>query len=389
LEWISAISGLTSQCHWQLGLSVTMTTEDVSLSPIDIIWTSAFSIGVIQGLFISMALATAQSRNRIGARALAALSAVMTLMIVTELLELLQIRPLHLWVNAFAINGELLFGPLCLQIALSMVGPVDRSLMRPAFIAFVLASMVWLTLITTLGAEAFNDDVSGAVQPWVTSYLIFKSIYLFAFFALGYRTLRSSHNRQAVLIRRFIVASAGCCIMIYANFFANLSGWASLPDSDFIGSVLLAVLIYSLSWMVTRRPELLSAVPRAEPSIELREQWEPRIREFFEVGQGHLDMDLSLSSMAHQLDLTENRLSDLLNGIMQASFNELVNQYRVKAFEKQLERPQATDKTILEMAMDAGFSSKASFYRVFRAHHQMSPIEYQKKHHSRPSSEEN
>ena len=347
----------------------------MSLTVTETIWSVIFALGTIQGSLVCIALSIAKQRNRNGALALAGLSAVMTLMIVTELVELLGFRPWNLWLNAATINGELLLGPLLYVLALSVVqtAPFMQQLGR-ALAAFTLATLCWIALVANIGPAAYNDPLSGVIQPWVALYVTAKALWVFGYLLHGYRSLAGTSEKSAVLVRRLLIAITCSCALIYANFYANLFGYRALPDSDLVGSMLLALLIYGLSWTVMIHPGLLSSVPRAQPDKQLRRQWEPRIREFFEQQSGHLDPELSLGSMASQIGISQNQLSDLLNRTMQSSFHELVSNYRLDSYE-QLRR-NSPGKTVLSLAMDAGFNSKASFYRAFKARHGMSPAQH-------------
>ncbi|HMB69940.1 MAG TPA: helix-turn-helix domain-containing protein, partial [bacterium] len=58
------------------------------------------------------------------------------------------------------------------------------------------------------------------------------------------------------------------------------------------------------------------------------------------------------------------------------SFYDFVNAYRVREAARQLLSDDLGDKTMLAVAYDAGFSSKASFHRVFKELLGATPTEF-------------
>lgn len=90
-----------------------------------------------------------------------------------------------------------------------------------------------------------------------------------------------------------------------------------------------------------------------------------------------LQEDLSLSSLAQQLDTTPHRLSEVLNHYFHKSFYEFVNDYRVQyAAEQLLREPK---QSITEIYFSAGFTSKSTFYGHFKKAFNCTPTEYRKR----------
>jgi AraC-like DNA-binding protein len=90
----------------------------------------------------------------------------------------------------------------------------------------------------------------------------------------------------------------------------------------------------------------------------------------------HLQPDLSLSEMASQLNLSPATLSKAINAGFQKNFNELINEYRVMEVKEKLADPAFAHLTMLAIALECGFSSKATFNRVFKKLEGVSPSEY-------------
>ncbi|WP_299179893.1 AraC family transcriptional regulator [uncultured Aquimarina sp.] len=90
------------------------------------------------------------------------------------------------------------------------------------------------------------------------------------------------------------------------------------------------------------------------------------------------EQDLSLKKTADILNVSDKKLSHLLNICMDSNFYEYVNTYRVAYFKEQLELGVAEKLTLLSIAFDSGFNSKATFNRVFKQQVGMTPIKFKK-----------
>lgn len=90
------------------------------------------------------------------------------------------------------------------------------------------------------------------------------------------------------------------------------------------------------------------------------------------------DPDLSLSTLASELNLTPNQLSQVINQAFNKNFYEFVNSYRVEEVIQKLVSGEGKTVTLLGIALDAGFNSKATFNRFFKKHTGKTPSEYLK-----------
>jgi AraC-like DNA-binding protein len=89
--------------------------------------------------------------------------------------------------------------------------------------------------------------------------------------------------------------------------------------------------------------------------------------------------DLTLNDLAKSLDVHPNHLSQVINSIENKSFYDLINEKRVEEFISLVSHPSARQYTLLGLAFDCGFNSKASFNRNFKKLTGLSPSDYLKK----------
>lgn len=94
--------------------------------------------------------------------------------------------------------------------------------------------------------------------------------------------------------------------------------------------------------------------------------------------QLYKDPDLSLALLAKHLRESPNVVSRIINSGFNQSFNEFINTHRVEEVKRRMAAGDTDRVTILGLALDAGFSSKTTFNRVFKEMTGYTPKEYVK-----------
>ncbi len=92
-----------------------------------------------------------------------------------------------------------------------------------------------------------------------------------------------------------------------------------------------------------------------------------------------LNAELSLQQLADKLPVSLHHLSQVLNQIKQQNFFDYINQLRVEEFKKECFNPSKKSYSILGLALDCGFNSKAAFNTAFKKHTGITPSEFRKK----------
>ncbi len=112
---------------------------------------------------------------------------------------------------------------------------------------------------------------------------------------------------------------------------------------------------------------------------EIRDEDRDRILGFIADKKPYLDPFLTVAQMAKEMNIPSNQLSYLINTGFSMNFNDFINQYRVKAFNNEVEQGKHKQYSLLAIAMECGFNSKATFNRVYKKVMGISPSEYAKK----------
>jgi adenylate cyclase len=101
-----------------------------------------------------------------------------------------------------------------------------------------------------------------------------------------------------------------------------------------------------------------------------------RLLTYMTESQSHLDHNLSLRSLADQIEVHPNQLSWLLNESLGQNFSEFVNGYRVEAFKIAAKDPKNAALTIMAIAFDCGFNSKTVFNTYFKKETGLTPKQF-------------
>ena len=123
-------------------------------------------------------------------------------------------------------------------------------------------------------------------------------------------------------------------------------------------------------------------------SDEEIEQLKNKVLTLLEKDKLHLNEALNLTEMANSVGITNKKLSELLNQHLNTNFYNLINEYRVEEVKQRLRVPGSDKYTLLSIAYDSGFQSKASFNRIFKQKTGHSPAHYRSTlHASDPASQ--
>lgn len=93
----------------------------------------------------------------------------------------------------------------------------------------------------------------------------------------------------------------------------------------------------------------------------------------------YLEPQLTLADLSRRAGLNSSTLSFVINQGFGKNFNDFVNGYRVAAVIEKLETGAAKNLNLLNIALECGFNSKATFNRTFKKFTGVSPKEYQTK----------
>jgi len=379
-----------------------------------------YYIGAIQGLILSIILFNVKT-NRISNRLLGLLTLLWAIILTVFALQSIWIY--NRFPHLIRVFFQLLFAwfPL-LYLSVKYLFSYHKKFNRndilhflPMFISILLNIPFYLksaeekVAITYEGSgyyhiiELIGSDVI-SLQGIVYSIL---SLIVINRYKKRVVNLRSSLDEKIISGYRtgVIMALSAWCIGIIGNEFEK-RGLSTGIDLFGVVYLIFVAIIYWLSILTLRSPEVFK-LSKDEASEVLPERakkdglagetfagTEPgdgsglfqndkelselndRLVEFLEKEKPFLDPDLSLEDLSKKLGVSRHKLSAVINQFQKMNFFELINSYRVKEVIKMMANPAESAKKMYELGYDAGFNSKASFYRVFKQMTHKTPVEF-------------
>ena len=254
-----------------------------------------------------------------------------------------------------------------------------------------------------LGKENFMEMVEGKRDttyhlflPMLTS--LFVRIYflirtIIVLLAHQYSIKKEfSYERKIDLswIRRIVYAFAivlGLSFVAYALVSSNL---ISVYQMDYFNIVANLILFFYIAYSGYNQQAIFQAsdeIPQSKEEDLSRDSVnqiqdpgsDPKVKELIELmnlKKPYLEQELTLGDIAFKLNMHSHHLSKLLNESIGKNFFEFVNDYRVEEFKKLAANPKNKHISILGLAMEAGFNSKATFNRYFKNATGLTPSEF-------------
>lgn len=155
---------------------------------------------------------------------------------------------------------------------------------------------------------------------------------------------------------------------------------------------LVSLVIYLMGYFSLRQPDITSAEKNTAPSDntekpglkygdnrlpdELRENILIELEKYICNQMPWRASNLNLAQFAESTGIASHHISQVLNDHLGLSFNDYLNQYRVKDVCAQLAIE--GNQNLLDIALACGFSSKSSFNAIFKKHTGQTPSEYRK-----------
>jgi AraC-like DNA-binding protein len=114
-------------------------------------------------------------------------------------------------------------------------------------------------------------------------------------------------------------------------------------------------------------------------TVAMAEEYHSKLRQAMQKRKLFTYNELTLSTLADELGILPNHLSQIINEREGKTFYDYVNELRIEEFKRRVALPENSNLTLLAVAFDCGFNSKSSFNRCFKKVMNCSPSEYLEK----------
>ena len=362
-------------------------------------WTIIFLIAAAHGFFLSWVIYFHRkgrpSANRI-------LSAIMLLFAVSLVYYVSYwtgyVNLVH---QAFGIIllFPLLFGPLFLFYFQRLNGRRFRARDGLHFVPFLLVLLWYAPIYFGLDTSFLGQEVTdiiygrGAMLARVlilNLHVIFYAAWLFIY--LRRQEQMNLPGDEVTIHKLRWMRKAAYCFLGFTLAFISyyvLVNTIDFKDShDYAISAFMSIFIYTVGYMGYQQPELLLAYQHRRHGKEkyvrsgldagVAEEQAERLLTYMKTEQPFLEPDFKLDDLARSLDISRHHLSQIINEQLGMTFSDFVNRYRVDEARRRLADPEQQDEKIMNIAYDAGFNTKASFYNAFNKLTGESPSEYRR-----------
>lgn len=150
--------------------------------------------------------------------------------------------------------------------------------------------------------------------------------------------------------------------------------------SIFLSPLLIGLVFF---YFLRKHPFLKKFRKKYKASTLNSEKTEKYLKKLYyliEVEKVYRDEDLSLVSLSEKLSIPPRELSQLINERLDMNYSNFINRYRIEEAKTLLSNDKDDNFSILKIAYEVGFNSKAVFNRAFKKFTGMTPSEFRKSH---------
>ena len=301
-----------------------------------------------------------------------------------------------------------LIGPLFLFYVRSLLEPRFSFRWRDMlhFILFLALTMNYVPYYQLLG-----DRLWGWGPPYATviveingylamaAHIVVTAVYV----VIGYATIRAAEIRaknedaettlvQFDWLRRFFIVFIAFLLVEIPALIVMAGLKTHLAEIEYIMAMSLAAIIFFAGYHAIAQPEIFTSLRRKDPAVPYRKSrlspetvtsYAGLLMRHMETNKPFLDPEFNLGDLSGQLSIPRNHLSQTLNVELGVSFFDLVNRFRVEEAKRRLVDPSYGNLTIITVAFDSGFSSKASFNRIFKEATGVTPSAFAAEHRAK------
>lgn len=352
-------------------------------------------IGIVHGV-VASAFMLSTRRHQPHQRLLGFIILVFSIVISRGLLNSLGWTSYH-WVRFLPLGPELFLPPL-VYLYVCLVTSASSS-DNPSYFKHLLLPLVWCSYdLTVYFSSVIQPDPVSQAQ--ITQKLFYtqintiedKLILISTWFylLLGVSRFRQfihdckklDHHKSKVLHRWILHILAWMVVLAVFLLINNLMDLFKPHDATRLVrwqgfNVYLALTTYYLATLGVRlqSPRLFDAIQsikvhQHKSQTNTYPELEQKLHQYLFEEEHYADPEISSKQVAEALGIPPESLSFHINRKLKTSFRDLVNQYRITAFRENVKRlasqNELANTSILNLAMDSGFNSQASFYRVFK-----------------------
>ncbi|WP_438425831.1 helix-turn-helix domain-containing protein [Aquimarina macrocephali] len=257
----------------------------------------------------------------------------------------------------------------------------------PAVLEFFILSLIFVKV-----NETPDLVYSSKTIIFLYSYIISSSIFI-AYMCIRILLVIRSHTTFLPFFytdtkyKSLLWLKIFCIVFIVYHVIA-LASLTVLSDIKYMTTVsdsLASLLLYyftigSLVQInivnITSESEVESSKRKQEENKEIYERVSKEIERYMVEEKAFLDQDMTLKTFAKRVGVSSRSISKTINEMEYKNFNMYLNHYRVEEFKTLIESEKYQKYSNTALAKEAGFNSRASFYKNFKDIVGISPSDY-------------
>lgn len=372
------------------------------------LWTFTILIAAAHGLLLSVVLVIHKRGNSTANKILAALIFVFSFRII----EVIAVWSKYIieFPQLFSVTApfKYLYGPLLFFYALALTEKLNFKTRDLLHVVPFLAH-IWIFLPLFMAPYAFKVDLltnvilvadpNGPIE--INRYFTFSILqipHLLCYTFITWRTitryrkelngsLQSLEKIKLDWLERLLIGYGSLSALWLAYTIAIIFGANYLMELDYLATGMVCLMIYAIGYSTFQQPEIISdglvlkQLPKYEKSTLTQHQAEnysAQLLAVMETERPYINSDLKLTDLAKLLSISPHHLSQILNERLHQKFSDFINSYRIEEAKQRLLNSNDPNLTILEVAYDVGFNTKASFNAAFKKLTGQTPTQFRK-----------
>ena len=292
----------------------------------------------------------------------------------------------------------IMYGTLLWFYSKAMIS-LDFKMRKQDYFHFAPFICFLLILISPLILDVKLSESKHVGYPFIK--LLISPFYLFAVLLLlkNYRqrlkdNFAFDHKMKLMWLSWITLGAIVLWVIAVIGFGYNqfLEGQKNLLYDYYVVSF-LALYLFVLAFLAFRYTDIFHTIKSEDVHVKLRDDTSEKhkventevekeelnaLLDIMKSQKPYLDPMLSINKLSEISKLPQYKISKMLNSSLEKNFYDFINGYRIEEVKQKLEAGEADNYSILGIASDCGFNSKASFNRVFKKFTGTTPSAYLK-----------